>query len=173
MSGRLSNEERHERFWCAFTHVRVAWIFVVYCAWEVFLSWKGLDKPISRPSLVELPFYILIVVVYAPIFWMVLRCFAERFVVGIATVHMAVAIAFWFAPTFLNPVAGLVRRTFFVLWCLAFLMTLNMPVQSVRHPYVEIEKINTRVENRRLLNLCALAATMLLLGALLYFVRLR
>lgn len=170
---KLSNEQRHERFRCAFTHIRVAWVFVAYSAWAVFLSWKSLDKPISRPSLFELPFYILIVVVYAPIFWMVLRCFTERFVVGIATVQLAIAVVSWFLPTLLNPVTGLVRRAFLVLWSLAFVMSLNMPVQSVRYPHVEIETVDTRMRNRRFLTLCAAIATALLLGALLYFVPLR
>ena len=93
--------------------------------------------------------------------------------VGIATVHMAIAVVSWFLPTLLNPVAGLVRRAFFVLWGLAFLMSLNMPVQSVRHPYVEIEKVHARVQNRGLLILCAVIATALLFGVLLYFVPLR
>jgi hypothetical protein len=142
MAEKLSNEQKHQRSWCAFTHIRIAWIFVGFCAVEVFLSWKGLDKPISRPSPVELPFYILIVLVYAPIFWVVLRCFTERFVIGIATIHMAISVATWFAPRFFvaslyNPAPMLIRRTFFALWIVAFLLSLNMPVQSVRHPYVE------------------------------------
>ena len=173
MPEKLSNEQRHERYWCAFTHIRVAWAFIAFCAWAVFLSWKGLDKPIPRPSLFELPFYILVVVVYAPIFWMVLRCFTERFVGGIVTVDMAIAVVSWFLPTLFNPVAGLVRRAFFVLWTLAFLMSLNMAVQSVRHPYVEPEKVDARMKNRGLLILGAVIATALLFAALLYFVPLR
>jgi hypothetical protein len=170
MPEKLSNEQRHERYWCAFTHIRIAWTFVAFCAWAVFVSWKGLDKPISRPSLFELPFYILFVVVYVPIFWVVLRCFTERLAVGIVTVDMAIAIVSWFMPTLLNPVAGLVRRAFFVLWSLAFLMSLNMPVQSIRHPFVEIEKVDTWTKNRGLLILGAVIATALLLALLVYFV---
>ena len=173
MSEKLSNEQKHERLWCAFTHIRIAWIFVAYCAWEVFLGWKGLDKPISRPSHVELPFYVLIVLVYAPIFWKVLRCFTERFVIGIATLHMAITVFSGFMPTLLDPVAGLVRRAFFVPWVLAFITSLNMPIQSVRHPYVELENVDNRVETQRLLSVFGLIATLLLLGALMYFVPLR
>src|ERR1700733_11657436 len=166
MAEKLSNEQKHQRIWCAFTHIRIAWIFVAYCAWEVFLNWRGLDKPISRPSPVELPFYILIVLIYAPIFWKVLRCFTGRFVIGIATVHMAMTVVSGFMPTLFDPVAGLVRRAFFVLWVLAFIMSLKMPVQSVRHPYVELEKIDTGAESRRFLMVWGLIATLLLLGAL-------
>lgn len=174
MPEKISNEQQHERFWCAFTHTRVAWVFVIFCGWEVFLSWKGLDKPFSRPSLVvEIPFYILIVAVYAPIFWMVLRCFRGRFVIAIATVDTAITVVYWFLPTLLNPVAGLFRRAFLVLWGLAFLMSLNMPIQSVRHPYIELEKTETKARNQRLLILGAVCAIALVLGALLYFIHLR
>jgi hypothetical protein len=38
----------------------------------------------------------------------------------------------------------MVNRVFFGLWCLAFLTSLNMPVQAIRHPYVEIERVATR-----------------------------
>src|ERR1700694_1268548 len=80
MPEKLTNEQRHERFWCCFTHIRVAWAFVAFCGWAVFLNWRQLDKPISRPDTLELAFYVLFVMVYAPIFWMVLRCFTERLV---------------------------------------------------------------------------------------------
>jgi hypothetical protein len=173
MPEKISNEQQHERFWCAFTHTRVAWFFVVFCGLEVFSSWKELYKPPSPPSLVEIPFYILVVTAYAPIFWMVLRCFTERFVIAIATVHMAVTLVSWFLPTLLNPVAVLFRRAFLVLWGLAFLMSLNMPIQSVRHPYIELEKVETKAGNQRLLILGALCAIVLVLGALLYFIPLR
>jgi len=172
MPEKISNEQQHERFWCAFTHTRVAWFFVVFCGWEVFLSWKGLDKPFSRPSLVEIPFYILVVAVCAPMLWMILRCFTERFVIAIATVHTAITVVSWFLPTLLNPVEGLFRRAFLVLWGLAFLMSLNMPIQSVRHPYIELEKVETKA-GKGLLILGAVCAIALVLGALLYFIPLR
>src|SRR5579859_2258888 len=106
MPDKISNEQQHKRFWCAFTHTRVALFFVVFCGWEVFLSWKGLDKPFSRASLFEIPFYILIVAVCAPIFWMIFRCFTERFVIAVGTVDLAIAVVSWLLPTLLNPVAG-------------------------------------------------------------------
>lgn len=173
MPEKLSSEQQHERIWCAFTHTRVAWFFVVFCGLEVFLSWKDLDKLSPRPSLVEIAFHILVVTVYAPIFWMVLRCFTERFVIAIAAVHTAITVISWFLPTLLNPVAGLFSRAFLVLWGLAFLLSLNMPIQSVRHPYIELEKNETKAGNQRLLILGAVCAIALVLGALLYFIPFR
>ena len=178
MTEKLSNEQRHERFWCAFTHIRVAWFFVAFCALQVFNSWRALDKPISRPHLTELPFNVLIILIYAPILWMVLRCFTERFVIGIATVHMAISVVSWFAPGLLvaslfNPATVLVRRVFFALWIVAFLLSLNMPLQSARHPYIELDKIPSGVGNRGLLILGGIMLTAIVLGALLYFIPLQ
>lgn len=145
MPEKLSREQQHERFWCGFTHTRVAWIFVAFCSWEVLLNWKGLGKPLSPPNVVEVPFYILIVVVYAPLFWMNLRCFTERFVIGIATVHMAISVVSWFVPSVFvaslyNPVTALIRRSFFGLWIIAFLLSLKMPVQAFRHDRSRLKK---------------------------------
>src|SRR5579863_6397871 len=140
MPEKLSNEQKHERIYCAFTHRRIAWSFVALCAVEVFVSWRGLDKPIARPSLFELSFYILLVAVYAPMSIMVLRCFSERFVVGVCTAVFVKAVAYFFAPILFNPVTGLVGRAFLVLWVLAFLVSLNMLVQALRNPRIECEK---------------------------------
>jgi hypothetical protein len=175
MPEKLTNDQKHERSWCGFTHLRVAWVFVAFCGWAVFLNWRDLDKPLSRPDVIELLFYVLFVVVYAPILWMVLRCFTERFVIGIATVHMAITIFSWFVPSLFvsslfNPITESIRRAFLALWIVAFLLSLNMPVQAVRNPYVELEKISSGAGNRRLLILCAVLVTGIVVGALLYFV---
>ena len=174
----LTNEQRHERFWCGFTHIRVAWAFVAFSGWAVFLNWRNLDKPISRPDTIELAFYVLFVMVYAPIFWMVLRCFTERLVIGIATVHMAITVFSRFVPSLIvpslfNPVTVSIHWAFLILWTIAFLFSLNMPVQAVRHPYVQVDIISSSVGNRRLLILCAVLLTVIVLGALLYFFPLR
>jgi len=104
---------------------------------------------------------------------MIFRCFTERFVIAVGTVDLAIAVVSWLLPTLLNPVAGLFRWAFLVLWGLAFLMSLNMPIQSVRHPYIELEKIETKAGNQRLLILGAVCAIALALGVLLYFIPLR
>jgi hypothetical protein len=151
MPEKLTNEQIHERFWCGFTHIRVAWAFVAFCGWEVFLNWRELHKPISRPDTIELAFYVLVVVVYAPIFWMVLRCFTERLVIGIATVHMAITVfsrfvPSHFVPSLVNPVTVSIHRAFLILWIIAFLFSLNMPVQAARHPYVQLDIISSSTD---------------------------
>jgi hypothetical protein len=175
MPEKLTKEQQHERIWCGFTHIRVAWIFVAFCGLQVFMSWKDLDKPISRPDTIELAFYVLFVVVYVPLFWMILRCLTERFVIGIAAVDMAITVFSRFAPSLFvaslfNSVTVLVHRTFFALWIVAFLLSLNMPVQSMQHQYVNLKNLETRAENRGLLILGGVIATALRVGALLYFV---
>ena len=83
------------------------------------------------------------------------------------------AVVSWFVPTLFNPVTGFVGRVFFALWVLAFLMSLSMPIQSLRNPYVEPEKGDTALEKRRLLIMSAAIVILFLLGALLYFVPFR
>jgi hypothetical protein len=96
-----------------------------------------LDKPISTPDLFNLPFYILVVVFYTPaFFWVLLRCFAERLVMGISVLHMAMAVVSWFLPGFFDPYAGLISRSFLALWLFAFLLSLRMPFQALRNPAI-------------------------------------
>jgi hypothetical protein len=76
-------------------------------------------------------------------------------------------------PSLFNPVTVSIRRTFLVLWIVAFLLSLNMSVRAVRHPCVQHEEIPSNVGNHRFLILCAVMITAILLGALLYFVPLR
>jgi len=83
------------------------------------------------------------------------------------------AVVSWFVPSLFNPVAALAGRVFLVLWVIAFLMSLNMVVQSVRNPYIEAENEDTAMETRGLLILGAVVVISLLLGALLYLVPLR
>ena len=56
---------------------------------------------------------------------------------------------------------------------LAFLMSLNMLVQTLRNPYIDFEKRDTAQAKRGLLILSAVIATALVIGALLYWVPLR
>src|SRR5262245_36315785 len=131
MAERLSKEQRHERYCCAFTHAKVAWFFVVFSGYEMFSSWRALDRPISAPKLFELPFYILVVVFYTPAFFQVLlRCFAERFVMGIGVLGIAMAAISWFLPGVFDPHAGFVSRCFLGLSLLAFLLSLRMLFQA-------------------------------------------
>jgi hypothetical protein len=164
---------KHERL-CAFTHPRVAWFFVALCALEVYSSWKALGRPISRPpDLFELLFYMLVVIVYAPIFLMIFRCFTERFVIAIATVHMAMAVVSWFAHGLFNPFTDLISWVFFALWITAPVLSLNMPIQAVRNPYVAPEGDERLRANKGLLILGAVIVTALLLSAALYWIPLR
>jgi hypothetical protein len=99
-------------------------------------------------------------------------------VIGIATVHMAITVfsrfvPSIFVPSLFNPVTVSIHRAFLILWIIAFLFSLNMPVQAVRHPYVQLDIIPSSVGNRKLLILCAVLVTGVVLGALLYFAPLR
>ena len=90
-----------------------------------------MENPISAPDLFQLPFYILVVVFYTPVFFLVLRCLAERFVIGIAALHIAVAVVSWFLPGFLDRHTGLVGRIFLALWVIGFLLSLRVRLPTV------------------------------------------
>ncbi len=167
---RLFNEERHERL-CAFTHVKVGWFFVAYSVLNVFSSWRGLEKPILAPNLFELPFYVLVVVFYTPAFFLVFRCFTERFVIGIAPLHIAMAVVSWFVPGFFDPHARLVGRIFLVLWILAFLVSLSMPVRALRNPAImPVDEIPEIASKAKFIWVAIIVISSLLIVALGYFV---
>ncbi len=169
MAERLSKEQRHERYCCAFTHVKVAWFFVVFSGYELFLSWRALERPISTPSLFELPFYILVVVFYTPAFFQVLlRCFAERFVMGVAVLHIAMAATSWFLPGFFDPHTGLVSRSFLGLWLLAFLLSLRVPFQALRNP-APVDEMPEIASKARFIWVAIIVIASLLIVALGYF----
>jgi hypothetical protein len=169
----LSNDQRHQRTWCAFTHIRVAFTFLAFCGLESFLSWKDLDKPISGANLFELPFYILVVLVCIPIYLVFFRCLSERFIIGIGAAHISLRIVTWFAPTVFSPVAGVIARVFFALWVLAFLLSLNMTIQSVRNPHFESSTNDSANTKQRFHILLVVIVSALLFGALMYFIPLR
>jgi hypothetical protein len=170
MPAKLSNELRHERL-CAFTHARVAWFFVALCALEVYSSWKALGRPISRPaSLFDLLFYILVVVVYAPIFLMIFRCFSERFIIAVATVHIAMAVVSWFAPGLFRPYTNFIGWAFVALWIAGLVLSLNMPIQAIRNPYIAPEGEEASSPKKGLVILGAVIVIAFLLGLTLYWI---
>jgi len=167
---KIPPEQMHERLLCGFTHVRVAIGFVVFCGWILFLDWKNLDRPVSQPGLIDVLFYILVIAVYVPLLMRMFRCFSERFVIGLSSVHMAMAIVSHFVPGMFDPVEGLVGRIFLVLGVLAFLMSANMLVQAVRNPYVAPPGGELPSSRKGLLIVGAVLAITFLLGLLLYLV---
>jgi hypothetical protein len=170
MPAKLSNQLRHERL-CAFTHVRVAWFFVALCALEVYSSWKALGRPISPPaSLFDLLFYVLVVVVYAPIFLMIFRCFSESFIIVIATVHIAMAVVSWFAPGLFDPYKNLIGWAFVALWITGLVLSLNMAVQAIRNPFMAPEGDEASSPKKGLLILGAVIVIAFIVGLTLYWI---
>jgi hypothetical protein len=91
----------------------------------------------------------------------------------------------WFADLLLSPVRilgppwSVMSRSIGILGLAIALFVavslLRRPsnIQSIRHPDIELEKIETKARNQRLLILGAVCAIALVLGALLYFIPLR
>ena len=108
-----------------------------------------MDKPISAPDLSHLPFYILVVVFYTPaFFWVLLRCFSERFLMSIGVLHIAMAAVSWFLPGFFDTNMRWISRSFLGLWLLAFLLTLRMPFHALRNPAIADVDETPEIANR-------------------------
>jgi hypothetical protein len=149
-------------------NARVALVFAAFCVAETLTSWRGLGKIPVRHSLIELPVYLFIVVVYAKLI-AVFRCYRERFIVGIAMASLAIGLVAAYAPSVVGPFAHSVGLGQFVLYSLALAISLSMVLEAVRSPRVQAGNTHVLVPPR-LLALCALIITALLVGALWYFV---
>src|SRR4029077_20860950 len=128
---------------------------------------------IVRPSTFNLVFYTLVVVAYAPIFLMIFRCFAERFVIVIATAHMTMTVISAFVPGLFDPFTHVISLSFFALWIIALILSLRMPIHAIRNPYVTPEGEEPPAAKKVLLILGAVIVLAFLIGAALYWVPLR
>jgi hypothetical protein len=125
------DEEFHARY-CAVRNVRTAWLFVAFFAVEVFVSWRGLDKPFQRPSLIELPFFIVTIAI--GVRWLlVFKCVMERLVLGISLINFVAGLIFAYVPTIgTGTSAELIRSGKLSLWVFALIVSLGMLVLSAR-----------------------------------------
>jgi len=167
-----TSEQFHARL-CAVGNRRTALLFATACAVLVIASWRtlALYKAASRPDYFVIPFNLLTIFIFGRLI-VLFKCLRERFVFGLALIGQLRWLASWFAPALRNPAPWL-RRLEFVLWVLAFLMSLSMVVQAVRNPRIEAERSDGMALMRGGLILLAVVVTMLLLGALVYWLPLR
>src|SRR5215469_6141604 len=59
-------------------------------------------------------------------------CFAERFVIAIATAHMTMAVISGFGPGLFNPLTHVTSWSFFALWIIALILSMRMPIHAIR-----------------------------------------
>jgi len=171
MTRTQSNDEYHRRY-CAISNARTALVLVLCLAAVVFVSWKGLRKPIQQVSVIELPLYILVAAIFVKCLG-VFRCFRERIIAGLAIASLSIGAIAGLVPVRVGPFSDLISYCKFGLWTLALLISLSMLMSSARRPDVRGEEGVTTSASRGLLVLSIVLATALILGALMYFVPLR
>ena len=124
----------HDRF-CPTRNAWVALFLTAFCAWEAFLSWKGLGKAYPVPSIFDRAFngfydvLTIMIIVRALTF---LKCTQERLFLGLVIIVLVKGLIYVSVPTLFDSFANPVRQFFVVLWSAAFLMSLSMLVSSAQ-----------------------------------------
>ncbi|MGB7281029.1 MAG: hypothetical protein WBE13_02110 [Candidatus Acidiferrum sp.] len=170
----LSGQEFHELY-CPVKNAKSALLLVAYFSLAAFDNWKGLHKPPDRPDLVTLAFLIIVVALLAKSL-LYFTCFRERLVLGLVIVCLVTGGVYGFFPAILGPSAHLMELGKLALSLLGLLVSLTMLIQSARAPRVEPTEEQTAIAKQTIhifLILLAFIGTMLLLGAMLYFLPLR
>jgi hypothetical protein len=148
-------------------------ILLVACfSLTAFVNWKGLQKAPGPPDFVVLLFAVVVVAMLTK--WLVaFTCFRERLVFGLVIVSMVAAEVERFVPSIVSRHVETVKSGHLALSLLSLLLSLSMLVQSAANPHdVKLSEGETAIANRpkhRSLILLAFIVTVLLLGAMLYF----
>ena len=125
------DEEFHARN-CAVKNMRTAMLFVAFFAIEVLVSWRTLDKPYHRPSLIELPFFIVTFAI--GVRWLLMfKCVVERLVLGLSLLNFATGVVSAYVPTIgMGPFSELIRSGKLSLWIFVLVVSIGMLILSAR-----------------------------------------
>ena len=175
MRRNLSDQEFHALY-CPVKNPKSALFLVASFSVVVFVSWKGLHKAPERPDLVTLPFLIIVVAMLAK--WLVnFTCFRERLVFVLVIVSIVTGEVESFVPSLFSKHAEMIKSGDLALLILGLLVCLSMLVQSARSPKLvepsEEQTATAKQIKRNFLVWLAAALTILVLGALLYFLPFR
>jgi len=112
--------------------MRTAILFVALFTIEVLVSWRTLDKPYHRPTLIELPFYILAIAI--GVRWLLMfKCAVERLVLGLSLINFVVGVVSAYVPTIgSGPFSELIRSGKLSLWVFVLVVSIGMLFLSAR-----------------------------------------
>jgi hypothetical protein len=174
MRQKFSDQEFHARY-CPVKNTKSALFLVACFSVAAFVGWKGLYKAPEHASFVELLFAILVVAMLAK--WLVaFTCIRERLVFGLVIVSLVTGEVAGFVPSVFSKHAQMVKSGTLALSLLGLLVSLSMLVQSASNPQVGLSGGGTTAlnqKNKGWLILLVFIVTVLLLGAMLYFLPLR
>ena len=172
MSQKLSDQEVHARA-CPAKNTKSALFLVVSFSAFAFVGWKGLHKPLAPPSLFEFIFVVVLVAAMLATWLVRFTCFRERLLLVLFSVGLVTGELAQFLPSSVfGRHAETVKSGKLVLSLQGLIVGLSMLVQSVTNPHVTPSDDKTAAANqikRGSLILLAVIVTVLLLGALLYF----
>ena len=125
------DEEFHARN-CAVRNTRTALLFVAFFTIEVLVSWRTLDKPYHRPSIIELPFFIVTLAI--GVRWLLMfTCVFERLVLGLSLINFAIGVFSAYIPTIgTGPYSELIRSGKLSLWVFVLVVSIGMLILSAR-----------------------------------------
>jgi hypothetical protein len=170
----LSDQEFHAQY-CPVKNTKSALFFVAWFSVTAFGNWKRLHEAPERPDLVTLSFLIIVVALLAkPL--MNFTCFRERLVFGLVIVSLVAGDVAGFVPSVFDKYAEVVQSGKLALSLLCLLVSLTMLVQSARRPNVgpsNAEASTAWQPKQNLLILLVVTLTVLVLGAMLYFLPFR
>lgn len=161
--------------YCPVKNTKSALFLVAYFSVAAFENWKGLHKAPEYLDLVSLSFVIIVLVMLARSL-VNFTCFRERLVFVLVIVSFVAAEVYGFFPAIVGPYAHVMGLGKLALSLLGLLVSLTMLVQSAANPRVRPSEGETTVANQikhGSLILLAVILTVLLLGAMLYFLPLR
>lgn len=174
MRQKLSDQEFHARY-CPVKNTKSALFLVACFSLTTFANWKGLHKAPEHPDLVVLLFAILVVGMLAKRL-VAFTHFRERLVFGLVIVSLVLGEVESFVPSVFGQHVETVKFGKLVLSLLCLLVSLTMLVQSIRSPNVGPSNAETSIAwlpKRDLCILFVVVLTVLVLGALLYFLPFR
>lgn len=129
MDSSVQPQDVHSR-WCANKHKSTALLFVAFCSLGAILSWRVLGQEGPGHNMSSLLGDLIAIVVLAQIF-AAFRCVRERVVLGLLIVRFAVGFATNVAPTLFGSAGELAKRTNFILWAGALVVSLSMLYSSL------------------------------------------
>jgi ribose/xylose/arabinose/galactoside ABC-type transport system permease subunit len=174
MRPNLSAQEFHARY-CPVKNPKSALFLVVYFSVAAFGNWKALHKAPEHLDLVTLSFVIIVLAMLARSL-VNFTCFRERLVFGLVIVGLVTGEVYGFFPAIVGPYAYVVKFGKLTLSLLGLLVSLTMLVQSARSPNVGPSNAEASIAWQSKQNfpiLLVVVLTVLLLGALLYFLPFR
>jgi hypothetical protein len=174
MMRNLSGQEFHELY-CPVKNTKSALFIVAYFSVAAFGNWKGLHKAPEHLDLVSLSFVIIVLALLAKSL-VNFTCFRERLIFGLVIVSLVIGEVNGFVPSVFGQHTEMVQSGKLALPLLGLLVSLTMLVQATRSPNVGPSNAEASIAwqpKRNLPILLIVILTVLVLGAMLYFLPFR